>query len=250
MPFDSLKLLCSNMWKCRALHRKTSIHTSPLKLLFHMTYRGKTARGGKIKAEGRGKREVKFEREMSHNSTRKAIMSRLQLIFYLCANWKWPGGMKNDSTSCFTILSLLLSYTAFNMQFSNWNEISENSEHKIGLVQLMGYSLQTYGSGRTHCKYLVCWKTGGILNIAIQHITSDIMHNYTIIQSKDRNISFFSQKPLTKVQRATSAASGTSSVVSSTTQTRSVTTSWLIRPLASCLGNKHDGNEWMRKYLE
>jgi len=69
--------------------RRENIHLQlPLKLLFHMTYRGKNREGKKIKAEGRGQREGKFKREMPHNSTRKAIMSRLQLIFYLCANWK------------------------------------------------------------------------------------------------------------------------------------------------------------------
>lgn len=147
--WQSLKLLRSNTWRCRTLGGKTSIYSSPSNSYSTRHTEEKTGREKKIKAEGRGQREGKFKREMPHNSTRKAIMSRLQLIFYLCANWKWPGGMKNDSTSCCTILSLLLSYTAFNMQFSNQNEISDNSEHRIGLVQLMGYSLQTYGSGGT-----------------------------------------------------------------------------------------------------
>lgn len=40
------------------------------------------------KKEERGRGERDKGREMPHNSTKKAIISRLQLIFYLCANWK------------------------------------------------------------------------------------------------------------------------------------------------------------------
>lgn len=46
----------------------------------------KKLRGGRRRKGVGGGRDR--GREMHHRSIRKAIMSRLQLIFYLCANWK------------------------------------------------------------------------------------------------------------------------------------------------------------------